>query len=285
MRKLLVAPNYNYFPREHRLLRPERPGTTPRCPTTRTGPLAQRHGEPRRRPAPRVPARAAPPLEGRARLQRGLHLRPLRRHRPDAGGSSLGGSSTTPTTSRWTGGRTPTWSRTASSSTAPGTSRWAGPQARRRHAGLGQRALRRLDGLDDLPGPQRHEPHPVLQRLLLVRPLEYGPVPRRNRGHRLLRSWRPDVVGDPTAAPTRDQCFDQTAYAVPATGQFGNAKKGSLTGAGHLGRELRHLQGHRDEGQVPAAVLGAPRQRLQPPAVLPGLRGPVRRPERLPGDG
>jgi hypothetical protein len=45
-------------------------------------------------------------------------------------------------------------------------------------------------------------------------------------------AWRPDVVGDPKAGASRDQWFDQTAYAIPGPGQFGNAKKGSLTGPG-----------------------------------------------------
>ena len=39
--------------------------------------------------------------------------------------------------------------------------------------------------------------------------------------------WRPDVSGDPNSPHTRDQWFDQTAYSLPADGQFGNAKKGT----------------------------------------------------------
>lgn len=45
-------------------------------------------------------------------------------------------------------------------------------------------------------------------------------------------AWRPDVVGDPNAGGSREQWFDQTAYAIPGDGQFGNAKKGSLQGPG-----------------------------------------------------
>jgi len=45
-------------------------------------------------------------------------------------------------------------------------------------------------------------------------------------------AWRPDVTGDPNTPQTRDQWFDQTAYTIPGPGQFGNAKKGSLTGPG-----------------------------------------------------
>jgi hypothetical protein len=40
------------------------------------------------------------------------------------------------------------------------------------------------------------------------------------------------VTGDPNTPQTRDQWFDQTAYSIPGDGQFGNAKKGSLTGPG-----------------------------------------------------
>ena len=44
--------------------------------------------------------------------------------------------------------------------------------------------------------------------------------------------WRPDVTGNPNQPQTRDQWFNQTAYSLPAPGQFGNAKKGTLTGPG-----------------------------------------------------
>jgi hypothetical protein len=45
-------------------------------------------------------------------------------------------------------------------------------------------------------------------------------------------AWRPDQVRDPNAGGSRDLFFDQTAYALPADGQLGNAKKGSLKGPG-----------------------------------------------------
>ena len=44
--------------------------------------------------------------------------------------------------------------------------------------------------------------------------------------------WRPDVTGDPNTPQTRDQWFSQAAYSLPAAGQFGNAKKGTLQGPG-----------------------------------------------------
>lgn len=45
-------------------------------------------------------------------------------------------------------------------------------------------------------------------------------------------SWRPDVIGDPNSGGSREQFFDVTAYALPADGTLGNAKKGSLKGPG-----------------------------------------------------
>jgi len=45
-------------------------------------------------------------------------------------------------------------------------------------------------------------------------------------------SWRPDVIGDPNTGGSRDQFFDVTAFALPADGTLGNAKKGSLKGPG-----------------------------------------------------
>jgi hypothetical protein len=45
-------------------------------------------------------------------------------------------------------------------------------------------------------------------------------------------AWRPDQVGDPNSGGSRDSFFNQAAYALPAPGQLGNAKKGSLLGPG-----------------------------------------------------
>ncbi len=45
-------------------------------------------------------------------------------------------------------------------------------------------------------------------------------------------AWRPDVVGNPNIGGTRDRFFDVTAFALPAPGTLGNAKKGSLLGPG-----------------------------------------------------
>jgi hypothetical protein len=45
-------------------------------------------------------------------------------------------------------------------------------------------------------------------------------------------AWRPDQISDPNVGGTRDAFFNQAAYALPAPGQLGNAKKGSLLGPG-----------------------------------------------------
>jgi hypothetical protein len=45
-------------------------------------------------------------------------------------------------------------------------------------------------------------------------------------------SWRPDLIGNPNSGGSRDQFFDVTAFAVPAPGTLGTAKKGSIKGPG-----------------------------------------------------
>jgi Carboxypeptidase regulatory-like domain len=51
-------------------------------------------------------------------------------------------------------------------------------------------------------------------------------------GNSFCCAWRPDQIGNPNTGGTRDAFFDQTAYAIPADGKLGNAKKGSLKGPG-----------------------------------------------------
>jgi hypothetical protein len=51
-------------------------------------------------------------------------------------------------------------------------------------------------------------------------------------GNRFDCSWRPDQIKDPNTGSSRDAFYDVTAYAMPADGVLGNAKKGSLLGAG-----------------------------------------------------
>jgi len=45
-------------------------------------------------------------------------------------------------------------------------------------------------------------------------------------------AWRPDVIGDPNIGGSRERFFDVTAFALPAYGTLGNAKKGSVRGPG-----------------------------------------------------
>ena len=56
-------------------------------------------------------------------------------------------------------------------------------------------------------------------------------------------AWRPDQIRDPNVGGTRDAFFDQTAYAIPADGKLGNAKKGSLKGPGTWVANFALLQG------------------------------------------
>ncbi len=51
-------------------------------------------------------------------------------------------------------------------------------------------------------------------------------------GNAFCCSWRPDQISNPNTGGSRDQFFNQAAYAMPADGKLGNAKKGSLLGPG-----------------------------------------------------
>jgi hypothetical protein len=70
--------------------------------------------------------------------------------------------------------------------------------------------------------------------------------------------WRPDQVGDPNSGGSRDSFFNQAAYALPAPGKYGNAKKGSLRGPGTW---VVNLAFYKD-------VLATQRFRLQLSALL-----------------
>ena len=51
-------------------------------------------------------------------------------------------------------------------------------------------------------------------------------------GNAFCCAWRPDQLTDPNTGGTREAFFNQAAYGVPGDGKLGNAKKGSLRGAG-----------------------------------------------------
>jgi len=57
-------------------------------------------------------------------------------------------------------------------------------------------------------------------------------LPLDGVGNCFSNCWRPDQIGDPNSGGSRDSFFNQAAYALPAPGKYGNAKKGSLRGAG-----------------------------------------------------
>jgi hypothetical protein len=52
------------------------------------------------------------------------------------------------------------------------------------------------------------------------------------QGNCFCESWRPNQIGDPNSGGSREQFFNPAAYALPAPGTYGNAKKGSLRGPG-----------------------------------------------------
>ena len=56
--------------------------------------------------------------------------------------------------------------------------------------------------------------------------------PLDGTGNNFCCAWRPDQIGDPNSGGSRDAFFNQAAYALPADGTLGNAKKGSLLGPG-----------------------------------------------------
>jgi hypothetical protein len=51
-------------------------------------------------------------------------------------------------------------------------------------------------------------------------------------GNAFCCAWRPDQIKDPNTGGSREAFFDPSAYAIPAPGVLGNAKKGSLKGPG-----------------------------------------------------
>ena len=51
-------------------------------------------------------------------------------------------------------------------------------------------------------------------------------------GNCFCEAWRPDQIGDPNSGGSRSAFFNLAAYALPAPGKLGNAKKGSLKGPG-----------------------------------------------------
>ena len=138
--------------------------------------------QPRRGPLRQHAAGAPAPVEGRLRGQRGLHAGPFRQQRARHGQQH---DRTGPVRSvrhregpRPRSERRETPARGQCHGGHPGGPR---AQARRRHGGLVERPLRRLDRLDDRAGPQRTEPHAVLQQLLHDHAVEHRQAARRPR--------------------------------------------------------------------------------------------------------
>ena len=106
------------------------------------------------------------------------------------------------------------------------------PGAPARPAWLGGGGARRLDGERHRPGAQRQPADAVLR---------YGtdPIYPANTGRGLEtvpffgESWRPDVIGPVEGDRTRTSWFNLGAFALPAPGSTGNAKRGIIEGPGN----------------------------------------------------
>ena len=178
--------------------------------------------------------------------------------------------------------RSRTSSNTASWRMRPGTFPWA---AAARTAPTWRSGRTRCSGA----GPSRRSFQarsgqnltPFFSGFYTTSPWNTG-KPLDGLGNFFCCAWRPDQIGDPNSGGSRDAFFNQAAYALPAPGQLGNAKKGSLKGPGTWVVNFALLQGRRPAGRLPAAVLGSPRQCVQPPAVLPDVWERVRRSHVVP---
>ena len=137
---------------------------------------------------------------------------------------------------------------------------------------LGERAVRRMDGLDDRPGAQRAEPHAVLQQLLHDHAVEHRQAARRPRQLLLLRVAAGSDQGSEHRRIARG-VLRSDGVRDSAPGHARQREEGQPERSRHLGRELRLLQGHRHARRLPAAVLDGDGQRVQPPAVLPRRMG------------
>ena len=212
--------------------------------------------EPRQRPVQRGAARAAAPLEERPRAERRVHAGALGQQRARYGQQHASARAVRSLRHR-EGPRSRPERRQAPlrRERDVGRSGRPRPEARREHAGLGQRALRRLDGLDDLPGAQRPAPDAVLQRLLHDRARGTPAKPLDGLGTVFCCAWRPDQIRDPNTGGSRDAFFDQTRtrFRPPASSA---TRRRAASRARDLGRELRVLQGRGRARSLPAAVLG-----------------------------
>ena len=275
MRKLLVDRDFNTLPAEHR--RPSTPRTRPTsrgCPSRSTATymdIVENRGEGQLH-AGQVELTAA--LEGRPRPQRRLHAGPLgqqrARHRQQQPRRRC---MFDPYDIEKDRGPDPNVVKHRV--VVNGT--WDIPvgHGRKHGANMPGWANALFGGWTvstHLPGAQRPQPDAVLQRLLLHEPLEHGQAAGRPRQLLLLRLAARPGQGSQHRRHRATRSSTSPPTRLPAPGQLGNAKKGSLRGPGHLGGELRVLQGRRHPRPLPPAALGPARQRLQPPAVLPGLR-------------
>ena len=150
---------------------PRRPGTAAVRSLRAVHGHRPEHGQ---RAVPQHAARAVAPLEARPGVRRGVHAGALRQQRTRHGQQHHRAGAIRSVRHR-EGPR----SRSQRGQAPPDGERHVGhplrarAQARREHVAVGQRPVRRLDGLDDRAGAERPEPHAVLQLLLHDEPVEY----------------------------------------------------------------------------------------------------------------
>ena len=180
-----------------------------------------------------APVRVASPLAERSGLQRRVHAGPLRQQRAGYRQQhDRAGAVRSLRHRKGSRSRSRTSSSTGSSRMRPGTFRWV---AAARTARTWRSGRTRCSAA----GRSRRSSRRAAART--SRRSSAGST-RRARGTPGNRStawatvfccaWRPDQIGDPNSGGSRDAFFNQAAYAIPAPGQLGNAKKGSLKGPG-----------------------------------------------------
>ncbi len=97
-------------------------------------------------------------------------------------------------------------------------------------------------------------------------------------------AWRPDQIKESEHRWIARRLLRPDRLCDSGGRQARECEEGKPERPRHLGRELRLLQGHRrDKWRNPGAVLDDHGQRVQPPAVLPGLWERLRPARRLPG--
>ena len=233
MRKLLVDRDYNTLQASTVPFDPDGP-----CGLCAAAVPAVRllHGhrvERRQRPVPLGPARVATPLADGLAFNAAYTLAHSDSNAPDTGNSTIGPVQFDPYDIEKDRGPDPERREAPHRRECDvGHSGGTRPRARREHGELGERLF---GGWTVSIDRSRRAAARTSRR-------SSAASTRRARGTPGSRStaWAtssaarggPDQIGDPNSGGSRDAFFNQAAYAIPAPGKLGNAKKGSLKGPG-----------------------------------------------------